>query len=99
MAAMVEPQRRTFLGPGTYSIYCSRSMYARPRTATFALVPRRAQHLLDALVPLVAAGIIVAVVVNAGDDGPLELLVGVAAGAALTARRRAPGITLAVSGA
>jgi signal transduction histidine kinase len=62
-------------------------------------VQRRAQHLLDALVPLSTAAIIVAVLVNDGDAQPLELIVGVAAGACLAARRRAPGMTLALSGA
>jgi signal transduction histidine kinase len=63
-------------------------------------VPRRSQHLLDALVPLLAAGVIVVGgVVHSGDAQPLELIVGAAAGASLAVRRRAPGITLAVSGA
>jgi signal transduction histidine kinase len=63
-------------------------------------VPRRSQHLLDALVPLLAAGVIVVGgVVHSGDAQPLELIVGAAAGASLAVRRRAPGVTLAVSGA
>jgi signal transduction histidine kinase len=62
-------------------------------------VQRRAQHLLDALVPLVTAGIIVAVLLHDGDARAAELLVGVAAAAALAFRRRAPAATLAVSGA
>jgi signal transduction histidine kinase len=64
------------------------------------IVPRRSQHLLDALVPLLAAAVIViGGVVHSGDAQPLELIVGAAAGASLAGRRRAPGITLAVSGA
>ncbi len=63
-------------------------------------MPRRSQHLLDALVPLLtAAVIVVGGVLHGGDAQPLELIVGVAAGASLAGRRRAPGLTLAVSGA
>jgi signal transduction histidine kinase len=63
-------------------------------------VPRRSQHLLDALVPLLAAAVIVVGgVLHAGDAQPFELVVGAAAGASLIFRRRAPGLTLAVSGA
>jgi signal transduction histidine kinase len=63
-------------------------------------VPRRAQHLLDALVPLSTAAVIVmGGVVHSGDADPASLLVGAAAGGSLALRRRAPGITLAVSGA
>jgi signal transduction histidine kinase len=62
-------------------------------------VARRSQHLLDALVPLLAAAVIVVGgVVHSGDGHPLELIVGAAAGASLAGRRRAPGFTLAVSG-
>ncbi len=61
---------------------------------------RRAQHLLDALVPLFTAAIIVmGGVVHNGDAHPAEVLVGAAAGLSLAGRRRAPGVTLAVSGA
>jgi signal transduction histidine kinase len=63
-------------------------------------VARRSQHLLDALVPLLAAAVIVVGgVVHSGDGHPLELVVGAAAGASLAGRRHAPGFTLAVSGA
>jgi signal transduction histidine kinase len=62
-------------------------------------VPRRAQHLLDALVPLSTMAVIVmGGVVHSGDADPASLLVGAAAGGSLALRRRAPGITLAVSG-
>jgi signal transduction histidine kinase len=55
--------------------------------------------MLDALVPLSTTAVIVmGGVVHSGDADPAELLVGAAAGASLAFRRRAPGITLAVSG-
>jgi len=63
-------------------------------------VQSRAQHLLDALVPLSTAAVIVmGGVVHSGDADPASLLVGAAAGGSLAFRRRAPGFTLAVSGA
>jgi signal transduction histidine kinase len=63
-------------------------------------VPRHSQRLLDALVSLLAAAVIVVGgVVHGGDAQPIELIVGAAAGASLAGRRRAPGVTLAVSGA
>ena len=50
--------------------------------------------------PLLAAAVIViGGVLHGGDAGSLELIVGAAAGASLAGRRRAPGITLAISGA
>jgi signal transduction histidine kinase len=61
-------------------------------------VQRRAQHLLDALVPLSTTAVIVmGGVIHSGDADAAELLVGAAAGASLAFRRRAPGITLAVT--
>jgi signal transduction histidine kinase len=75
-------------------------MRTRAAGARFACVQGRAQHLLDALVPLFAAAVIVVGgVVHSGDADPASLLVGAAAGGTLAFRRRAPGITLAVSGA
>ena len=63
-------------------------------------MPRRSQYLLDAFVALLAAlVIVVGGVLRGGDAQPLELIVGAAAGASLAGRRRAPGLTLAVSGA
>jgi signal transduction histidine kinase len=63
-------------------------------------VSRRPQHLLDALVPLLAAAVIVVGgVAHSGDARPIALIAGAAAGASLAGRRRAPGFTLAVSGA
>jgi signal transduction histidine kinase len=63
-------------------------------------VPRRSQHLLDALVPLLTAAVIVlGGVIHSGDAHPLDLIIAAAAGASLVGRRRAPGITLALSGA
>jgi signal transduction histidine kinase len=64
------------------------------------IVARRFQPLLDALVPLLAAAVIVVGgALHGGDAGPLELVIAAAAGASLAGRRRAPGLTLAVSGA
>ena len=61
----------------------------------------RHQLLLDAAVPVVAAGVAVLGLVFHGDATarPLTLVLAVAAAAALSARRRAPIATLAVSGA
>ena len=58
-------------------------------------------HLLDAVVPLVAGAVITlgGVLHDGGGVRPLELVLGLGAAAALVARRRAPGVTLAVSGA
>jgi signal transduction histidine kinase len=57
-------------------------------------------HVLDAAVPLVVGAVITlgGVLHAGGGDRPLALAVGVGAAAALVARRRAPGWTLAVSG-
>jgi signal transduction histidine kinase len=64
-----------------------------------SIVERRAQSLLDALVPLSTTAVIVmGGVIHSGDADAAELLVGAAAGASLALRRRAPGVTLAVTG-
>jgi signal transduction histidine kinase len=63
-------------------------------------VTRGALHLLDAAVPLLA-GVIIAVGVAVRADAstrPLALLLALAAAAVLVLRRRAPTVTLAVSG-
>jgi signal transduction histidine kinase len=64
-------------------------------------VGRRHQLLLDAAVPIVAGGLAIVGVVFHGDPEtrPLTLALALAAAAVLTARRRAPVATLAVSGA
>jgi signal transduction histidine kinase len=64
-------------------------------------MPRRFVHVLDAAVPLVVGAVITLGGVLHGDGGdrPLALAVGFGAAASLLARRRAPGWTLAVSGA
>ncbi len=62
---------------------------------------RRHQLFLDAAVPIVAGGVAIVGVVAHGDAAtrPLTLALALAAAAVLTARRRAPVATLAVSGA
>src|SRR6266567_4955872 len=62
---------------------------------------RRHALLLDAAVPVVVGGVILAgTLVHGGASArPLPALVGLAAAASLWARRRAPGWTLAISGA
>src|SRR5690349_20793346 len=65
------------------------------------MVGRRHAFLVDAAVPvLVAAVILVGTLAHTGSShGPLAVAVGLAAAASLLARRRAPGFTLALSGA
>src|SRR5919201_216496 len=85
-----------------YPIYSRRSTRATMRSARFGFtVPHRSVHLLDALVPLIAAAVITLSGVLHGGGGvrPVPLAVGLGAAASLLARRRAPGLTLAVSGA
>ena len=70
--------------------------------ARFAVtVDRRHALLVDAAVPvLVAAVILAGTLVHGGVSArPLPVAVGIAAAASLWARRRAPGWTLAISGA
>jgi signal transduction histidine kinase len=62
-------------------------------------VPHRALHVLDAAVPLVVAAVITLGGVLPGGSDPLALALGLAAAASLLARHRAPGWTLALSGA
>ena len=70
-------------------------------SARFGSVGRRHQLLLDAAVPVVAGAVAIVGVVFHGDPEtrPLTLALALAAAAVLTARRRAPVATLAVSGA
>ena len=89
------------MGRAAYPIYSRRSTRAARAGATFdCTVPRRSVQLLDAAVPLVVGAVIaVGGVLRAGGNArPLALAVGIGAAAALVARRRAPGWTLAVSG-
>jgi signal transduction histidine kinase len=64
-------------------------------------VPRRHVHLLDAVVPIIVGAVITVggVLHSGGGARPWPIAVGLAAAASLAARRRAPGWTLAVSGA
>ena len=63
-------------------------------------VARRVPSLVDAVVPLVVAAVIaLGGVAHSGDLRPVPLILGCAAGLALFGRRRAPGATLALSGA
>src|SRR4051812_34215264 len=89
------------MGRAAYLSYSARSMRRAEAPTTVApIVVRRSSHLLDALVPLLAAGVIVVGgVVHGGQARPLTLCVGATAGAALAGRRRAPGATLLVTGA
>jgi signal transduction histidine kinase len=74
---------------------------ATPRGRYIRLtVPPRTPSLVDAVVPpLVAAVITIGGVVHAGDARPVPLVLGCAAGISLIGRNRAPGATLALSGA
>jgi signal transduction histidine kinase len=83
-----------------YSIY-SRGSTRRPGGAvTFGCVPRSGPSLADAFVPLLAAAVIsLGGVAHSGDARPVPLVVGCAAGLSLFLRRRAPAVTLALSGA
>jgi signal transduction histidine kinase len=63
-------------------------------------VLRRNEHLLDAAVPLMVGAVItLGGVLHGGGARPLDVIVGLCAAVSLAARRRAPGWTLAVSGA
>src|SRR5438552_2811277 len=75
---------------------------AADRGARFVVTVRRRHALvLDAAVPvLVAAVILAGTLLHGGASArPLPVSVGLAAAASLWARRRAPGWTLAISGA
>jgi len=71
------------------------------RGARFALmVPPRHLVLIDAAVPILVGAVIVAgTLLHGGTDRPAGLALGLGAAGALWARRRAPGWTLAISGA
>ena len=63
-------------------------------------MPRRAPALSDAVVPLLVAAVIsFGGLAHSGNARSLPMALGVAAGLSLFGRRRAPGLTLAVSGA
>jgi signal transduction histidine kinase len=98
---MVVAGGRAGMGRALYLIYsCRRTRATRPGARFGRTVPRRSVHLLDAFVPLVVAAVITlgGVLHHGGDHRPLALGLGLAAGASLAGRRRAPGWTLAVSG-
>jgi signal transduction histidine kinase len=84
-----------------YLVYSSWSTRAARRGARFGVVVhRRSVHLLDAAVPLMVGAVVtVGGVLHSGDPRPLPLILGLGAAVSLLARRRAPGFTLAVSGA
>jgi signal transduction histidine kinase len=88
------------MGRAVYPLYSSGSTRSVKRGARFAgTVPRRSVHLLDGVVPLAVGAVITAGgVLRGGDPEPWALVVGLGAAAALLARRRAPGWTLALSG-
>jgi signal transduction histidine kinase len=90
------------MGRERYLVYsCGSTRSARPGARFDWTVHRRSVHLLDAAVPLVVAAVITlgGVLHGGGSARPLALAVGLGAAASLAARRRAPGWTLAVSGA
>ena len=64
-------------------------------------MPRPSLHHVDAVVPLIVGAVITigGVLHDGGHDRALTLALGIGAAAALVARRRAPGWTLAVTGA
>jgi signal transduction histidine kinase len=101
-ASIVAGQRGAGMGGARYLVYSCGSTRAARRGARFGCtVARRTVHLLDAAVPLVVGAVIAlgGVLHGGGDAQPLALAVGLGAAATLVARRRAPGWTLAISGA
>jgi signal transduction histidine kinase len=85
-----------------YLVYSRGSTRAARAGARFGgIVPRRHEHLLDAVVALVVGAVItVGGVLHGGDStSPWSLALGLGAAASLVGRRRAPGWTLAISGA
>src|SRR5512133_1902697 len=90
------------MGPAEYLVYYRGSTWPARAGATFGCIAsRRHMHLLDAVVPLVVGAVITIGGVLHGGDGarPGPIALGLAAAASLAWRRRAPGWTLAVSGA
>jgi signal transduction histidine kinase len=90
------------MGREPYLVYSRGSTRMARRGARFGcIVPRRSVQLLDAVVPLVVGAVITLGGVLHGGSSvrPLALAVGLGAAASLAGRRRAPGWTLAVSGA
>jgi signal transduction histidine kinase len=90
------------MGRAEYLVYSRGSTRAARAGATFGCtMPRRHDHLLDAVVPLVVGAVITLGGILHGGDGasPWSLALGLGAAASLVARRRAPGWTLVVSGA
>jgi signal transduction histidine kinase len=99
---MVAAGHRASMGRAEYLVYSTGSTRAARAGARFGCtVPRRHEHLLDALVPLVVGAVItIGGVLHGGDGAGLwSLALGLGAAATLAGRRRAPGWTLAVSGA
>jgi signal transduction histidine kinase len=99
---IVAPRRHAGMGGARYLVYSHGSTRTAWRGARFGCtVARRSVHLMDAAVPLVVGAVIAlgGVLHGGGDARPLALAVGLGAAATLVARRRAPGWTLAISGA
>jgi signal transduction histidine kinase len=88
-------------GPrGVFDLLRREYVIAEPRRYIRSTVTRRGFPIVDALVPLLATAVItVGIAAHSGGARALPLLLGCAAGLSLLARRRAPGSTLAVSGA
>jgi signal transduction histidine kinase len=101
---MFARRRHVGMGLQAYPFYSQRSTCVRQRGARFgSTVQRRSAHvlLLDGAVPLIVGAVITlgGVLHGGGTVRPAAVAVGLGAAAALLARRRAPGWTLAVSGA
>jgi signal transduction histidine kinase len=99
---IVTAAHRANMGRAEYLVYSRRSTRAaRPGARFGCIVPRRHEHLLDAVVPLVVGAVItVGGVLHRGDGASgWAIALGLGAAASLAGRRRAPGWTLAVSGA
>jgi signal transduction histidine kinase len=88
--------------PAAYLVYSYWSTRTTWSGARFdCTVPRRSAHLLDAAGPLVVGAVVTVggVLHGGGSVRPLALALGLGAALSLMARRRAPGWTLAISGA
>jgi signal transduction histidine kinase len=97
---MLDPRHAGRMGRARYSIYSRGSTPSPGAPVRFGCVPARAPSFVDLVVPVLAAAVITAGgVAHTGDARAVPLVLGAAAGLSLFGRRRAPGATLAASGA